>query len=107
MKGLPEAEQRTVFEHFLERGIGVAHPQLRGPAAPGLRLDPGASSTLFIPQSPAQKPMGPQQITIPVRLSEEQHQRLKHWSATHSFPMAVIVRGLIERFLDGWEEREP
>ncbi len=49
--------------------------------------------------------MGPEQVTIPVRLSEEQHQRLKRWATKHNFPMAVVVRGLIERFLDDWEER--
>ncbi len=42
---------------------------------------------------------------IPVRLSEAQHQRLKQWCAEHGFPMAVVVRGLIDRFLDSWEKR--
>ncbi len=110
VKGLPEEEQHAVFEYFFERGIGIPGPpffghfvgqaaQLPGPASSW--HEPGALSTLFIPQ----KPMGPHQITIPVRLSEAQHRRLKQWCADHDFPMAVVVRGLIERFLDDWEER--
>jgi len=112
VKGLPEEEQRAVFEYFFERGIGVAQPpffgrfvheaaHLPGPAEHSSWHEPGASSTLRI----GRKPMGPGQITIPVRLSEAQHQRLKQWAAEHNFPMAVVVRGLIERFLDSWEER--
>ncbi|MDQ6818603.1 MAG: hypothetical protein M3018_14550 [Actinomycetota bacterium] len=39
--------------------------------------------------------------TMPVRFPEAQYQRLKEWSTEHNFPMAVVVRGLVERFLDG------
>jgi hypothetical protein len=112
VKGLPEEEQRVVFEYFLEREIGTAQPaffepfvrraaELRGAAAHGAWPDPSALSSLFT----AQKPMGPEQTMIPVRLSEAQHRRLKQWCAEHNFPMAVVVRGLIERFLDSWEKR--
>ncbi len=106
-KGLPDDEQRAVFEYFLERGIGLAQPAAFGPLLRGdLRAAIGSGawpdpSTLFT----AQKPMGPQQSMIPVRLSEAQHQRLKQWCAEHNFPMAVVVRGLIERFLDGFQKR--
>jgi hypothetical protein len=39
--------------------------------------------------------------TMPVRFPEQQYQRLKAWCEEHKFPMAVVVRGLVERFLDG------
>jgi predicted DNA-binding protein len=35
-----------------------------------------------------------------VRFPEPQYQRLKGWCEEHSFPMAVVVRGVVERFLD-------
>lgn len=96
VKALPEDEQRAVFEHFFEQGIAVSQ-------------HPPPSFGQFVhhaqPMFGAQKSMGSDQITIPVRLSEAQHQRLKQWGAKHNFPMAVVVRGLIERFLDDWEER--
>ncbi len=47
---------------------------------------------------------GAQQV-VPVRFPEAQHQRLKDWCATHGFSMAVVVRGLVERFLDDQERR--
>ena len=112
VKGLSEDEQRAVFEYFFERGIGIPQPpffgrfihegvQLPGAGQPSPWHEPGALATLFT----AQEPMGPAQITIPVRLSEAQHRRLKEWCAEHHFPMAVVVRGLIERFLESWRER--
>ncbi len=96
VKGLPEEEQRAVFEYFFEQGIAL--PQ-RLPSAIGPFVQQAQ------PMFGAQKSMGSEQVTIPVRLSEAQHQRLKQWAAEHNFPMAVVVRGLIERFLDDWEQR--
>ncbi len=110
VKGLPEDEQHAVFEYFFERGIGIPHPprfgeflargtELHGLVGPGPWHEPPLS-TLFT----AQKPTAAQQM-IPVRLSEDQHRRLKQWCSEHNFHMSVVVRGLIERFLDGWEQR--
>jgi hypothetical protein len=45
--------------------------------------------------------------TMPVRFPEEQYQRLKEWCETHKFPMAVVVRGVVERFLDEQQRRAP
>lgn len=112
VKGLPDEEQRAVYEYFFEKGIASAQfpffgpfihegAKLHGAAQRAAWHEPSALATLFT----AQKPMGPEQIMIPVRLSEAQHGRLKEWCAEHNFPMAVVVRGLIDRFLDSWEKR--
>jgi hypothetical protein len=108
VRGLEEDEQRAVFEYFFERGIAPEQPpslrevaQLRGTVEPIVWPDPSVLATLF----GAQKPMGPERIMIPVRLSEAQHGRLKQWCADHNFPMSVVVRGLIDRFLDSWDKR--
>jgi predicted DNA-binding protein len=37
---------------------------------------------------------------VPTRLSVEQYERLKQWCQANDFTMAVVLRGLIERFLD-------
>ena len=37
---------------------------------------------------------------LPVRLTPASHERLRRWSTDHGFAMAVVVRGLIERFLE-------
>ena len=62
-------------------------------------VDPAGTAT-FHPAGP-----GTAQQMIPVRLTEEQYRRLKEWCAAHDFPMAVVVRGLVERFLDDQERR--
>jgi hypothetical protein len=43
--------------------------------------------------------------TMPVRFPDRQYQRLKAWCEEHNFPMAVVVRGVVERFLD--EQQQP
>lgn len=112
VKGLPEEEERVVLEHLVERGIGlpdaasaepptddVVHVQRSWRSA--VMSEPRTMASMFM----AQKAVGPDQIMIPVRLSEDQHRQLKEWCAEHNFPMAVVVRGLVERFLDSWEKR--
>lgn len=107
MKGLPEDEQRAFLMYFVERGmseppwagLSPASTELRGALSGGRWHEPPLT-TMFT----AKKPKAPQR-TIPVRLSEEQYDRLKEWCMNHDFHMSVVVRGLIERFLDSWEER--
>ncbi len=38
--------------------------------------------------------------TVPVRLPVELHERLKQWCQANNFTMAVVLRGLVTRFLD-------
>jgi hypothetical protein len=112
VKGLPEEEQRAVFAYFFERGIGNAPPpafapfvregaQLREMVERGAWPEPSSLATLFT----TKEPMGTDRIMIPVRLSQAQHRRLKQWCAEHNFPMAVVVRGLVDRFLNTWDKR--
>jgi len=43
--------------------------------------------------------------TTPLRLSVDQHERLKQWCQGHDFSMAVVVRGLVARFLEEQSRR--
>jgi hypothetical protein len=105
VRELPDEEQAAVFEYFFELGIGAQRPWAlkqaelwaRGSGVPASGEWPTAIFT-------TQKGAGPNQQIIPVRLSEDSHRRLKQWCADHDFHMSVVVRGLIERFLDGWQE---
>lgn len=107
-KGLSDDEQRALFEHFVENGLEALAPSLRQmtvPRAPHLSSAFDREQSVLAAIGTGQKMSG-DPVTIPVRLSEAQHARLKHWCAEHNFPMAVVVRGLIERFLDNWDKRE-
>ena len=90
---LPEDERQLIFDHFFDLGVRTRLPTLPG--------DPADMAAMF----PLQAPRGATQVMIPVRLPEAQHRRLKEWCAEHNFPMAVVVRGLIDRFLDSWDQR--
>lgn len=115
VRALPEDEQQAIFAYFVERGIGASRPPFleqfihEGWQRQGGEGVAGASAMetrrLSIVNMLSAKPAGPNHQVIPVRLSEDAHQRLKEWCAEHNFPMAVVVRGLIDRFLDAWQER--
>jgi hypothetical protein len=42
---------------------------------------------------------------LPVRLPTADYERLREWSRAHGFSMAVIIRTLVERFLDDQQRR--
>lgn len=44
---------------------------------------------------------GSAQQMVPVRFSADQHARLRAWCSEHGFSMATVIRGLVDRFLDG------
>lgn len=115
VKALPEDEQRAIFAYFFERGIGVPQPPFfeqfvqegversEGEGVAGARAV--ENRRLSVMNMLAAKSAGPNHQVIPVRLSEDSHRRLKAWCAEHNFPMAVVVRGLVDRFLDSRQER--
>lgn len=37
---------------------------------------------------------------VPIRFPKERYDELKAWCEQHNFPMAAVVRGLVERFLE-------
>jgi hypothetical protein len=89
VRSLPPEEQDALLEAMLE-------PRLVPWAAPfGVTLPPLGPET-----------GGPWQ-SVPVRLSTDQHERLKQWCQTHGFTMAVVLRGLVARFLDDQATRRP
>jgi hypothetical protein len=45
-------------------------------------------------------PVGEGTQLVTIRLPTDQHERLRTWCTEHSFTMAAVVRGLVERFLD-------
>lgn len=59
----------------------------------------------WTPELPWFTPGPAGQQMMPVRFPDELHRRLKEWCAEHGFSMAVVVRGLVERFLDEQERR--
>ena len=121
VRSLPPEEQDTLLEAMLEPrlapwpGPDVADPEPAGadlaavevhgpvPAQRVYGLQRGVGVTL--------PPLGPETggpwQSVPVRLSTDQHERLKQWCQANGFTMAVVLRGLVARFLDDQATRRP
>jgi hypothetical protein len=94
VRSLEPQEQDAVLADLFTR-VGVAGPTPAGPV-----LIPAASVPVAgpFPDAVFARPAGPLQA-LPVRLPQEQYERLKRWCAEHDYAMATVVRGLVERFL--------
>jgi len=70
-----------------------------GPAPFEIPVPPPAIRTFeMFGQHPERE--DPELRVLPVRLPSADYQRLRRWSREHDFSMAVIIRTLVERFLD-------
>jgi hypothetical protein len=108
--GDPEPERTTAIGAgpLARRGVvpdAVAFPlnvDLRAWGAPIL-ADLRAVQAAAVPSTGSESSLK----VLPVRLPTSDYERLRAWSRSHDFSMAVIVRTLVERFLDDQEEPAP
>ena len=110
VRGLPDEEQDRVVEELLEERFGVGQvAELPRGAAFGLAEQLPSRLLLGEPRLELLKgtPGARESLTmVPARLSSEQHERLKQWCQANGFTMAVVLRGLVARFLDEQARRE-
>ena len=106
IRSLPEPDQDAVLALLLQGLTGnetwehaVAQGDLRRRAELAVRgtmqLSRGglfASERGLTPASDAKM--------VPIRFPQERYDELKTWCEKHKFPMAAVVRGLVERFLE-------
>jgi hypothetical protein len=110
VRSLPPEEQDALLEAMLEpRLVPWPGPGERAlPADPVHRIsgqDPRIEIAARDPRIElTMPPLGPETggpwQSVPVRLSTDQHERLKQWCQANGFTMAVVLRGLVARFLD-------
>jgi hypothetical protein len=106
VRSLPPEEQDTLLEAMLEPRL-APWPAPGGPELPTPHqlARPGPPYGVTLP------PLGPETggpwQSVPVRLSTDQHERLKQWCQANGFTMAVVLRGLVARFLDDQANRPP
>jgi hypothetical protein len=108
LDSLSERERREVLALLVERALVPGaemptEPVSLGPRAETFTLSAAQRSVTHGLRA-SYAPLLADQRMFPVRLPERDHARLKKWCDTNGFPMAAVVRGLIERFLD---ERQP
>lgn len=110
LNALPVEEQGELLVQLLGRSTPTPWP------GPLVRLGGGDTKTVADMLSAAQavqatrrvnqaSPSEPELKVLPVRMPAADYERLRDWSKSHDFSMAVIVRTLVERFLDGQEPK--
>ena len=78
---------------------GVVGPV--GPVgAPQLAVDRDRLASLLGAEIQAPTATGVRMKVLPVRLPEAEHERLRQFCQASGFSMAVVIRALVERFLD-------
>jgi hypothetical protein len=112
----PSASQRDVVE-LLQKAFDsltagerrrVLHALIEAAIAPdteisaGAAMPPGLSPEGWF--NPGLRSSAPTAV-LPVRLPGDQLERLRSWSTDHGFSMAVVIRGLVDRFLDDQAQR--
>jgi ParG len=113
---LPPADRDKVYTWLLGTGLHL-QPGLTAQLGSGLNRvkfarplsvtqqdfgEAGAEVVRDLFRSPAAQA----QQMVPVRFSTEQHARLRAWCTEHGFSMATVIRGLVDRFLDGQQAAE-
>lgn len=99
--GLEDPERDELLRQLLS---GLVHQQHQQGNLPTLSLGRRARAAAygrFVEQLSAEKDEGGAWKVVPIRLNGDLYDRLRAWCQEHDFPMAVVVRGLVERFLDG------
>jgi hypothetical protein len=118
LNGLSAEEQGQLLVQLLDRsaagGPGIGAPgvpvNLDAPLGWAAGLESTALAEVFATAQALRAPRRtgaaaePELKVLPVRLPVADYERLRDFSRTHEFSMAVVVRTLVERFLDGQEQ---
>ena len=93
----PEERQEITAWFLTTRGPSGPSPAVHWLAGPELRRSTALASELSV---------GEESQLVTIRLPADRHAELRAWCADHSFTMAAVVRGLIERFLDAQHPKD-
>jgi hypothetical protein len=97
LDSLTADERRRVLSALVEAAI-VPAPTAWARATMPATLSPEGWFT------PGLRSSAPTSV-LPVRLPADQLERLRSWCSDHGFSMAVVIRGLVDRFLDDQAQR--
>ncbi len=101
LSGLPREEQGDLLVQLLGRSTPVPWTNPLIDVGLGGQIDGSVRRSTQATLSETELKV------LPVRLPAADYERLRDWSKSHDFSMAVIVRTLVERFLDAQEAKSP
>jgi hypothetical protein len=95
LDSLTASERRQVLSALIRSGLSTA------PASYSIQatMPPLSAAEGFFSPGARVSAGGPPAV-LPVRLPQDQLEQLRTWCADHGFSMAVVIRGLVERFLE-------
>jgi hypothetical protein len=100
LDSLSASERRQVLAAFIQSGLSPAPASFPlGPMSLPMSTVEG-----FLSAGARVSASGPPAV-LPVRLPQGQLEELRTWCADNGFPMAVVIRGLVERFLESQRPR--
>ncbi len=98
LRSLAPEEQDKVMSELLSARVELQPGPLAEPVSHAAPPSLGAHMLSELRVSLASESGGSWR-TVPVRLPVELHERLKQWCQANNFTMAVVLRGLVARFL--------
>ena len=98
LRQLPEEEQDEALTSLLETTFARS-AWGRNASAAGPPFAPVDVSRLAA-QVPSEGGDPGRWKVLPVRLPQDDYERLRSWCQSHDFSMAVVIRTLVERFLE-------
>jgi hypothetical protein len=102
IRTLAPDEQDIVLGHLLSPAASpISGPSVSGLLPPIAFSHPTNLPRAFTPGTIVPIATGETELrTVPIRFPLAQYDLLKRWCEANNFPMAVVVRGLVERFLE-------
>ncbi len=91
---------RNLLLGHLSGGMSAAAGLVGPVSAPRLAVDRERLASLLGTEIQASTAAGVRMKVLPVRLPEAEHERLRQFCQASGFSMAVVIRALVERFLD-------
>lgn len=91
---------RSLLLGRLSGGMSAAAGLVDPVGAPRLAVDRERLALLLGTEIQAPTAAGVRMKVLPVRLPEAEHERLRQFCQASGFSMAVVIRALVERFLD-------
>jgi hypothetical protein len=91
---------RSLLLGQLSGGMSAAAGVVGPVSAPRLAVNRERLASLLGTEMQASTAAGVRMKVLPVRLPETEHERLRQFCQASGFSMAVVIRALVERFLD-------
>lgn len=97
---LPDADRDLVYAWLLRRGFEAEEADVLAVPTRARSVPVAALLQQEVTLGRGALTQTSGQQMVPVRFSSQQHAQLRQWCGEHGFSMAIVIRGLVSRFLE-------